>query len=133
MRQVVYKTNYTEFYKDSETSTAYMKWSPETEFMSEGEFKSEVIKRLQTCKELNLYIFFADNRDFSFPLVPEIQKWVAAQFREVTVYKHAMVLPSDIFSQVSVKQTLEEVEGVNKLYKKAFFDNIQDAEEWVKK
>ena len=133
MKQVVYKTNYTEFSKDIENSVAYMKWFPETEFMSEEEFKDEVIRRLKTCKELNLNKFLADDRDFAYPLVPEMQGWVVSQFSEVTVYKHAMVLPSELFSKVSVEKTLDEVEGSNKTYKKAFFEDLKEAEDWVMK
>ncbi len=131
IKQLVYRNKFSEFYKDSVHSIAYMTWLPETKNMSNTEFEDEVIKRLETCKKQNLVNFLADDRDFLFRIEPKIQEWVADLFSEFTIYKHAMILPVNIISEITVDQTLNLVEKHNEFYVKAFFDKIEEAEEWL--
>ena len=106
MKLQVYQTKFTEFVKDSNLSVAYMKWLPETADMTEEEFKEEVVKRLDTCRAASLKKILADDRNFAFLVTPSIQEWLGKTFVNYTVHKHAMILPAEIFSQVSIESVI---------------------------
>ncbi len=99
--------------------------------MSFSDLGPEVLKRLNTLKDLGLTKICADDRNFTFAVSVENQDWIAKVFSNYTVNKHAMVLPSNILVHMSVEQSLEEIEESSSTYKKAIFDNIQDAEKWI--
>ena len=107
--------------------------STSADIKSEEEFKwllGQVAEIYETFKPS--YVLY-DQRKFFFPLTPELQNWInenlVAILKRIGVKKMAFVLSHDLFSRISVEQTLEEAGKLNIKY----FEDIDAAQKWVTK
>jgi len=66
-------------------------------------------------------------------LHPDDQHWAATEYynnaRKAGYSQAAFIIPSDIFTQMSVEDTMSQVENI---FLSAYFDNMESAEEWIK-
>lgn len=66
-------------------------------------------------------------------LHPDDQQWAAVEYYNNAIkagYSHAaFVIPQDVFTQMSVEDTMSQVAGA---FPMAYFDNLQEAVEWIK-
>ncbi|HEY9046550.1 MAG TPA: hypothetical protein VIN08_11670 [Ohtaekwangia sp.] len=105
------------------------KWlvSPTSEEFRKGlEAMLEAMKKFRTGKLLV-------DTTFLGAIMEEDQKWAAIDWynkaREVGYNKIAMVVPTDIFTQLSVQNTMESVH--EQIIDTANFDNIESALAWI--
>ena len=99
------------------------------EFLESGQEFAKLIIKYNPERYLNLM------NEFKFAIVPEIQQKIDEQVVSVFVKngmkKIATVLPTEIFSQVSVEQMIEE--DMSKKLQSKVFDNEQEARAWLLK
>jgi len=66
-------------------------------------------------------------------LHPDDQHWAATEYynnaRKAGYSQAGFIIPSDIFTQMSVEDTMSQVEST---FLSAYFDNMESAEEWMK-
>lgn len=75
----------------------------------------------------------ADTREFLFTMTPDIQKWTAETFfprvMNAGCKKYALQVSADVFTQVSVEQTIEEDHQQSFITK--YFEDPEKARDWL--
>jgi hypothetical protein len=109
------------------------KWYPNSSEMSEDEFKKEMLVLADVFKQKKPKRVFVNHADFEFIVVPQVQKWVDEHVNWLLVQagtqKVAFLVSPDIFTRLSVEQTLSEVRSQNLQTK--FFEDYQKAMDWL--
>lgn len=104
-----------------------------TKLLQEEEYREELVKFIELVKEHQPKSIYADTREFYFTIAPELQEFIneniLAVYSEIGVEKHAILVSKDIFSAVSVEQTMEEDEKPS--YENCFFDDEQEVSKWL--
>lgn len=112
----------------------WIKWSPDTEHMQSDEFKNELTHYLALVQKHHPEKVLIDSSEFKFVILPAVQEWVDTKINsQVSLFgvkKIAFLTTPDIFSQVSIEQTVEEEHAVTMLDIQ-FFDDSQKASEWL--
>ena len=118
---------------DQSCATANVVWTAETINMPQEEFRKQQLAQVEATKKYNLTGFLIDGRLQRFAISPELQTWIAeyaiTPSVESGLKKTAIFLPKEIFSQISVEQTMEET-GEDS-FKVQYFDNEVEAKKWL--
>jgi len=133
MKKEVSKTEYAIHYIDEEKSLLEQCWTNQEGNMSVEDYKIDMFNYLKFVEKYNIKNALINTELFGFSITPDIQEWIdknIAVKANCIVKKIAFVLPSDIFAQVSIQQTMDEKEGV-KYQNVNYFENINDAEKWI--
>jgi hypothetical protein len=134
MKKEVYKSEFVEYDFDEENSILFETWSSaelnEKIFKEEQMHKKELLERHQPKHIL-------DNiSQTDFTISTELQSWSEELFVPILMgigtTKYAIVVPESIFGQVSMEQTIEEVEQHNIDIEFQYFDSEEDAVSWLK-
>jgi hypothetical protein len=87
-------------------------WKDSTKILTDNEFKvdmNEWLKVVQANQSVNV---LANTREYYHSILPALQLWIneniLAHYRAAGVKKLGFVVPSDLFAQVSIEQTIEE-------------------------
>lgn len=134
MKVEVAKTAFAVHYIDEAESRLEQYWTNPNATMSEEEYKVDMFNYLKFVEQYQIKHALIDTRLFGFTITPEVQEWVdkviAVKANKI-VQKIAFLLPSDIFEQVSIQQTMEEQNG--QVYGGvAYFETIEEAIKWLK-
>lgn len=131
----IYKNKYIIRRFDAHRGIIYSTWLPSTEDMVAKEFKAEMLSLPDQIAQYGAKFVLSNLQNLRFIIDPELQLWavqtISPRFSEVSLKKQALVIPEDIFSQVSLQQTVEEVEHSTDNYKARFFANEAEAEKWL--
>ncbi len=107
-------------------------WKDTSKDLNSQGFKNEMLELGKFFEQLQPQNVLIDMRNFFFAVVPELQDWVNqnvnAKLAKVNA-KTAFVVSSDLFTKISVEQTLDEKDGAKVNSK--FFDNYQEAKTWL--
>ncbi len=113
-------------------------WTKETLFMSEDEFKKETLLYAEKVLEHKPKYLFINTIDMEFVIDPPMQLWytqnVAFKTAQAGVKKIAFLVSRDIFVQMSVKQTEEEIDAVRKApnpIEIKYFESEKEARNWL--
>jgi len=116
-----------------ENSLYIIRWKFSSKKLNDDLFKEQVniwLKNVQKYRPKKLLI---DTSLFTYIVVPELQNWfdekIFALYPQIGVEKKAFLMPKDLFSQVSIQQTTESPK--NQTFKVNYFDNEQNALEWL--
>jgi len=75
-----------------------------------------------------------DTQHFLMPVVPETQEWVNAHIHQRSlkagIKKFAYLVSKDLFSQVSIEQTMEEG-NAKEIFDTRYFENESEAMGWL--
>ncbi len=75
----------------------------------------------------------ADTRDFNFTIAPYIQDWtnenILTLYAKVGVKKHAVLVSKNMFTSVSVEQTMEEEKSG--AFQNEYFEDEDIAKKWL--
>lgn len=95
------------------------------------QFWLELASLVKKYKPKRMYI---DARNFRFVIVPELQVWMDENLSKVYVKnglkRMVIVESSEIFTQVSMEQTLNETNSQNG-FETQYFDDAEEAQKWV--
>lgn len=77
-----------------------------------------------------------NGQNFNFVIIPEMQEWLDKNVSKVAVenglIKKANIVSSDFFAQVAIQQLFEEKNSLGR-FKIEYFDNEEDAKDWILK
>jgi len=104
-----------------------------SENMDEEDYKKIM---LIYAEEVEKYLppnLLVDMRYSKFLVDIELQEWTAKEIdtRTTCLKKMAFVVSSDIFSQVSTEQMMQEKEIASNYDEPRYFDTIEEAEKWL--
>ena len=129
----IFKNDFINIKHDGE-STVISQWHPKTEFMEDDEFKESHMGIVHAVVETKSHAILGYTQDFAYTIVPEIQEWVANDtfpaLIEAGLKKIAMIVSTDFFSQISIQQSMEEVQEDAPVVTK-YFNNADDAKAWI--
>lgn len=129
----VYKSDTLTIRIDKENSILFYQWSEKSEDLSQDEFLREAQLIHDEILRHKVDHVLADDRDFLYAIIPEIQVLMAEQLLESLnkfgLKKFAHVSSRAIIPQLSVEQLFEE--NQNSGYVDKYFDDIDKAKEWI--
>jgi len=128
-----YDDKYMSVTHDEEKNVFFHVWKSTSETLTDGDF----LKQLDIFKKMIVSnkpkALCADMRQFLYIMSPEIQKLTGEDFFpaiiSVGVKKYALTVSADVFTQVSVEQTIAEEKEQRFVTK--YFDNIEEAKKWA--
>lgn len=134
--ETVYQSKYLTLVVDKENQILRVLWSETTENMTDEEFRAELVKYAEVSEQYRPQKSLVDTRYFLMPIVPETQEWVNANIHQRSlkagIKKFAYLVSKDLFSQVSIEQTMEE-DNAKGIFDTQYFDNENQAMEWLNK
>lgn len=105
------------------------------EHLDDAAYRQNLLKMAEVvaAEENNFLGVLMDNRQFVFTISPETQRWINENIFPVFVHKGArygaFVVSKDLFTNISVKQTLEEDEATPFVIR--YFEDIETASTWL--
>ncbi len=135
--ETVYHSKYALHQYDEGSNTLYSDWTPETANMDPQTFRQEMEAWLEVFKKKKPALLYDECRNFSYPITPEEQTWMAksvyAEWVKTGLKKYAHMVPEEMIAELSVEQMFEEILGM-KLegqFPIRNFDKKAAAEEWL--
>lgn len=130
----IYKSKFLEISFSENKNLLYFTWLDTTVEMNEEDYKSEMLNYLEELKKYAPSILLVDDRQMQFVISVELQEWIGANIFsvgiEVGLKAFAVVMNEDIITQLSTQLSAEE-NPEPEILKSAFFDNLEDAEQWL--
>ena len=101
--------------------------------MSDEVYRDEIKVLIQLVREKKPQRMLGDMKNFNFTISPDTQVWLNNNLLEVYIEqeidKLAMILSNDLFSQISIEQTIEE--EVTFAFETKYFNNLDEAYFWL--
>ncbi len=108
-------------------------WTPETEHMTDQEFKDSIQRGVwENIAQYKPKGFIGETREFLYVIAPEAQEWYAQNISNVLgthTKKIAMIISEDFIAQLSVEQTIEEDQQSG--WTTRYFTQESDALQWI--
>lgn len=110
---------------------------PQTVNMMKADLEEGFIKTSEIMEELKPRFFLSDARQQLAVISPEIQLWIAQniypRWQNAGLQKLAIVIPTELITNLSIQQTVDEVEEVKKTdsYEIRYFDTDEVAKSWL--
>lgn len=108
-------------------------WKNEEEEMTDADFKEAMKEQANLVAHYQLEKILIDASQMNYAVVPEMQDWINTEIvPQVSQFnkKLALVMPKDIFEQVSFEQSMKDAKEVAIVDDK-YFDNFEDAKAWI--
>jgi len=100
--------------------------------MKTSDFKEEMQIFVKKCEEHKPQRELVYLLDIKYAIMPNVQKWmnkeIFQKYKNI-IKRIAFLMPTEIFTQVAVEQTMKEEAG--KGFVQKYFDNEKDAREWL--
>ncbi len=101
-------------------------------YLDDATFQLKMEKIAEQVQVYQPVGFLANTLNFDYTITPEMQAWhndlLFPIFEKEGLKKMAIVIPKDLFTQVSIEQAYDENTGLMT----QFFDDEQKALEWIK-
>jgi hypothetical protein len=109
---------------------------PQTENMTKEDLEEGFVKTSEIMEELKPRFFLSDARQQLAVISPKIQLWIAQniypRWQNAGLQKLAIVIPTELIANLSIQQTVDEVEEVKKDgYEIRYFDDDKVAKNWL--
>lgn len=132
--KTVYQSKYLTLVVETENQLIRVLWSVATEYMSDAEFRIELTKYAEISEEHQPKKSLVDTKHFLMPVAPEVQEWVNENIHQRSlkagIKKFAYLVSKNIFSQVSIEQTMEE-SNAKEIFDTQYFEGESQAIEWL--
>ncbi len=129
----LYQSKYQQIDFDSNTGIMQNTWTSDSIFMTADEYKSNLEKLVNLIREHKATKQLINALNFEFTIDIELQRWtdekVNKMNRESGVNKVAFVIAEEIFSQMSIEQTMEFAEGSGMDIR--YFTTAPEARQWL--
>ncbi len=129
---LLHQSKFVEIIYEKENSLIIDKFLSATEDMETSDFKEEMQIFVKKCEEHKPQRELVHLLDMKYAIVPEVQEWmneeIFPKYKNI-IKRMAFLMPTEIFTQVAVEQTMEEETGQGFVQK--YFDNEKDAREWL--
>jgi len=127
-----FENEYCNIQLNTNESVAYVNWKAETENMEIDSYKEQQMAQLNSIKEYQISRFLIDGRQQKFVITPDIQDWTMQNSLSPAISlgltKVAILLPTEIFAQVSIEQTMGENSGK---FQTKYFESEPEAKKWI--
>ncbi|AZQ61214.1 hypothetical protein EI427_02950 [Flammeovirga pectinis] len=104
--------------------------------LSEKLYREELNQYFKMIEELTPSLILVDAIKAYYNIHPDTQEWINQRnieiHKKIHLRRMAWVVSSDLFSQVSFEQALDDVKS-NNIFKLQYFDNVEEAENWLSK
>ncbi len=108
-------------------------WTKASADLSDEEYKGCVRKWLRAVIDRQATRVIVDTREMYYTIVPEIQSWfdqeIFSQLRKYKPLRIAFILGEDVFTRISVEQTIEE--DSHAAFFANYFSNEETALAWL--
>ena len=129
----VSKTDYLKIEFDENIKMLKATWYPESEELEDEDFKKEIYRWKEMINKYMPDFLLVDSREMKYTISPATQEWFVSDiftaYAKVGVKRNAFVESEEIFTSVSIQQTMEENE--NAPFATMYFDNVEEAKEWL--
>lgn len=134
----IYSSSYQQMEFDEANGILKETYLPASSNYDKESFKTDHLNLGQEVKKSpkvsNFKSLLVDMRQLNFTISPDLQQWHGENIFpivvEVGVKKMAIVVSSNVFTEVSVKQTVDDFQGVK--FETRYFQAIDEAEKWLK-
>lgn len=131
----IYESQFVKRKFDSLTGIMTSSWLPETEKMDKEAYKKEMLSLCDLLEKFESGLLLSNTKNLRFTITPELQEWttqeIAPRLTENQLKKQAVVIPEEIFSQVSMEQVISDVEEKEHQHQTRFFPDAGKAKEWL--
>lgn len=128
----LHHTNYFLISFDKSLDLVHYSFYKTTSTMTKEEYILELKAFIDVVKKYQPAFVLGNMVDFGFIITPDIQTWINENlfsvYAQIGLKKIALLLSNELFSQVSIQQTIEEDE--NAPFSVAYFENEQEAIAW---
>ena len=128
----IYKSTYQTIILDN--SILSQTWQKKSDDMDNQLFKDEMVELGKAFDNKKPKLVLINMQNFVFAVSPEVQEWVNknvnSKLLQVGTQKIAFVVSSDLFTKISVEQTLGEDEEAELPSK--YFKDVEKAKKWLK-
>ena len=135
MKELLYKSIYREIFYHPDKKMIEMIFFVESESYTDEEFKKETLILTQHFEKKEANLFYINMVNFSYIIVPEMQTWLAKTIQPILlkaeVTKFAIISSKQVFTKVSVKQTLTKFTEVNNFFETKYFVSEDDTMKWL--
>lgn len=134
MSNRIYSSSLLDMDYDAKNNLILYTWHPTTAEMTDREYQTEHLQIVHFSQKYGIANHLIDTRNFRYAIGLEMQEWANQNFYPPLIAsgskKFALLIPSDIFAQVSIEQTIEEgkVEGI---VQTKYFQDISKAKSWL--
>ncbi len=133
----IYKNQYfsLSFYQ-ANTLLIYVAF-PQSANMAKEDLEEGFIKTSEIVEELKPRFFLSDARQQLAVIPPAIQLWIAQniypRWQNAGLQKLAIIIPTELITNLSIQQTVDEVDEVKKSegYEIRYFDSDEVAKNWL--
>lgn len=135
MKENLYQSKYQQIFFEQEEGIMHNVWLSDSFTMSPQNYKEELLKLVQLIEEQNATKQLINTLNFQFTIDIELQEWtdeyITKKNKEAGIRKVAFIIAEEIFSQMSIEQTMDGDEG--KIMDVRYFTSEQEASEWLAK
>ncbi len=129
----IHESEFINIFYDKEKSFFEFKFNDLSE-MEDDTFKKELETQAELTEKYNPERFLFHSKNFNFAITPEVQEWtdknIFPRYINAGVKKFAYIFSSDMISQLSIEQVMDENEA-SKGFQTKYFDNEKEAKEWL--
>ncbi len=123
---------------DKTNDIIIVSWKPSTENMTSEDYKKHLSIILYEGEIRHTKYVLSDARQMKFAIVPDLQIWGAKAITESIIKngnfkKCAIVQSPDIFIAVGLQQMMEEDEINTQKFQTQYFDDLENAKQWILK
>lgn len=128
----LHKSGYVEIIYEEDNSLIIDKFLPKTEDMTSKIFREEMNIFVNMCEKYKPEKELVHLLDMRYVITIEDQEWMNTEVfpkYEKIIKKMAFLVPTEIFAQVAVEQTMDE-EGGQKFFQR-YFEDEANARKWL--
>jgi len=133
MKKLLEKTDFVSHYWVEAKNLLIQEWHNIESKMAAEDYKEGMQSFMALAEQYQAKQVLVDTFQLRFLVSPELQAWVDQEISAKAskiIDRIAFLLPSDLFEQVSIQQTMEEDAG--RTYKAVeYFDEYETAENWL--
>ena len=129
---ILHKSKFVEIIYQEENSLIIDKFLSTTETMTSEDFQSEMTIFAEMCEKYQPANELVHLIDMKYVIGLEMQEWTNKEIfprYENIIKRMAFLVPTELFTQVSVEQTMDESTGQKFVQK--YFENEDDAVKWL--
>ena len=140
MKDYIYQSEYLKAFVQDDVIISC--WEESSENMNNQIFKANVSQFAERLQEImktkGIFAILEDSHCMRFTISPSIQVWTVRTltplYKHYGIKKHAFVMPKAPITKISYHQIMDEYRMYTKNinYERNFFDELKDAELWVK-
>ena len=129
----LYQSKYQKNFFEQETGIIHNTWFLDSATMTSNDYKNELTRLVQLISKYSATKQLIDALNFKYTIDVDLQEWtdeeVSRKNKEAGIEKVAFILAEEIFSQMSIEQTMDGRVGQNMSVQ--YFTGEDDARKWL--